>query len=262
MSKELVRQETTIINGAKVRVIINDDDIKFVAKDVVEGVGAVWKGSASISHIPDDFRGVTSVQTPSGIQQMTVLTEAGVNMYLFRSDMPAAIPFQRVLASEIIPSIRKYGVYATPVTIESMLADPDFAIQTFQKLKEERLLRIEAEQKAEASRKELEVAQPTLEFHKHLTINKVNMRISAFAKILTGDGIQIGPKQLLEFMRSIGLMQKKGTEPIQKAINDGLMDLEPILINNKWIYKPVITPSGCQFILSKITRKCDIDDLL
>lgn len=150
---------TFIFSGKEVRVVGTPEIPMFVAKDIVDAVSAVWNGSAAISHIPDDFKGVRSVLTPSGEQKMLCLTEAGLNMYLFRSDKPAALPFQRKIAEEVLPSIRKHGVFATPQTIESMLADPDFAIQTFQKLKEERTRRIAAEEEAGRAKQSLQAEE-------------------------------------------------------------------------------------------------------
>ena len=54
--------------------------------------------------------------------------------------------FQALVADEIIPSIRKHGMYATPITLDTMIADPDFAIGLLTNLKEERAARLKAEQ--------------------------------------------------------------------------------------------------------------------
>ena len=56
-----------------------------MAKDLVEAVGATWTGHA-LDHIPGKYQGMVSVTTPRGPQNMTTLAEAGMNMYLFRSD--------------------------------------------------------------------------------------------------------------------------------------------------------------------------------
>ncbi|GAD09189.1 prophage antirepressor [Gluconobacter frateurii NBRC 103465] len=95
-----------------VRTAIVHGEAVWIAKDVAEGLGYIWKGSASIKHIPDEWRGITSVQTPSGDQDMTYLTEAGLFFFLNRSDKPKALPFQKWVAGEVIPSIRKTGAYS------------------------------------------------------------------------------------------------------------------------------------------------------
>ena len=51
-----------------VRVVENGGELFFVAKDVAEALEYTWKGIATINHIPEEWRGVYSVQTPSGEQ--------------------------------------------------------------------------------------------------------------------------------------------------------------------------------------------------
>ena len=136
---EMPVQETGIVqiarpigiefNGRTVRMVPGDDPV-FVAKDLVEAVGATWKGDQTLAHIPADFRGVTSVVTPSGVQQMVTLTEAGANMYLFRSDKPAALPWQRHLAEDVLPSIRKTGRYEAPGAKPAVI-DPTSVLLAF-----------------------------------------------------------------------------------------------------------------------------------
>lgn len=59
----------------------------------------------------------------------------------------AAEKFQAKVADEIIPSIRKHGLYATDNVIDQILDNPDFGIELLTKLKEERAARVEAERK-------------------------------------------------------------------------------------------------------------------
>jgi prophage antirepressor-like protein len=130
----------------EIRTVIKDGEPWFVAKDIAERLGYVWNGIQRISHIPEEWRGVTSVVTPFGNQEMSVISEQGLYFFLNRSDKPSALPFQKWIAGEIIPSIRKHGAYMTPDTIEKALTNPDFIIQLATKLKEEQQKRIEAEQ--------------------------------------------------------------------------------------------------------------------
>ena len=63
------------------------------------------------------MEGVSSVLTPSGTQNMAVLSEQGLYFFLGRSDITAALAFQKWVAGEVLPSIRKSGAYrATPKT--------------------------------------------------------------------------------------------------------------------------------------------------
>lgn len=86
----------------------------FVAKDVARALNYQWKGIASIRHVPEEWRGVTSVQTPSGEQEMLTLSEPGLYFFLGRSDKPGALPFQKWLAGEVLPTLRKTGRYEMP----------------------------------------------------------------------------------------------------------------------------------------------------
>jgi len=103
----------------EVRTTIHNGEIAFVAKDVAERLGIDWKGkSGTLPHIPEEWTGVQSVQTPSGTQAMVVLTEQGLYFFLARSDKPLALPFQKWIAGEVIPSIRKTGKYSLPTTTQ------------------------------------------------------------------------------------------------------------------------------------------------
>lgn len=101
--------------STSVRVVPGPDgEPRWVAKDVAEALGYAWNGTARIEHVPGKWRGVTSVVTPSGQQEMAFLSEQGLYFFVCRSDKPAALPFQEWLAGDVLPSIRKTGAYHTP----------------------------------------------------------------------------------------------------------------------------------------------------
>lgn len=97
-----------------IRVLNLDGAPWFVAKDVAEALEYSWKGKGTIGHIPEEWRGVCSVQTPSGIQEMATLSEPGLWFFINRSDKPKALPFQKWVAGEVLPSIRQTGSYGLP----------------------------------------------------------------------------------------------------------------------------------------------------
>jgi len=98
----------------EVRTVVIDGEPWFVAKDVAEVLGYTWNGTQRIEHVPEEWRGVTSVVTPSGNQNMAILSEPGLYFFLNRSDKEPALPLQKLVAGEILPSIRKKGFYAAP----------------------------------------------------------------------------------------------------------------------------------------------------
>lgn len=102
-------------DGREIRVVDIDGSPNIVAKDVAEALDYEWNGSARISHVPDEWKGVTSVVTPRGPQEMAVLTEQGLYFFLGRSDKQKALPFQKWIAGDVLPTIRKTGSYSAPV---------------------------------------------------------------------------------------------------------------------------------------------------
>lgn len=86
----------------------------FVAKDVASLLGYQWSGIRTIQHVPEEWRGVESVSTPSGDQEMWLLSEYGLYFFLNRSDKPGALPFQKWLAGEVLPTLRRTGTYTMP----------------------------------------------------------------------------------------------------------------------------------------------------
>ena len=85
----------------------------FAFKDVALSLGYQWNGASRIAHVPEEWRRVTSVVTLRGdAQDMQILSEQGLYFFVARSDKPAALPFQRWLAGEVLPSLRRTGRYA------------------------------------------------------------------------------------------------------------------------------------------------------
>lgn len=78
-------------------------------------------------------------------RQMYVINESGLYSLIFGSKLESAQKFKHWVTSEILPSIRKNGIYATDKVIDDILNNPDFGIELLTKLKEERAARVEAE---------------------------------------------------------------------------------------------------------------------
>lgn len=110
--------------GHAVRVVTDDaGELWFVAMDVAETLGYSWQSNV-IAHVPSDWKGVKPINTPGGKQQMTVLTEQGLYFFLARSDKPNALPFQRWMAGDVLPSIRRTGSFAAPGAAQPSALEP------------------------------------------------------------------------------------------------------------------------------------------
>jgi anti-repressor protein len=236
----------------KVRIVIVDDQPCFVAKDIVEAVGAIWSGITRIQHVPEEWRGVTSVVTSSGIQEMQYLTESGLYFYLARSDKPAALPFQKKVAGEVLPMIRKFGVYMTKEKIEEILFNPDLIIGIAQNLKNEQA-------KCKALEAKVEADKPKVAFAESVEASITSILIGDLAKLIKQNGYDIGQRRLFEWLRQNGYLMKNGDShnmPTQKAMNAGLFEVKERTIYNpdgSWLITRTtkVTGKGQIFFINK-----------
>lgn len=161
-------------------------------------------------------------ETPLGVQRETFLvTEAGLYEVIIRSDKPEAKAFRRWVTSEVLPSIRKHGMYATPATIEEMIANPDIIIQLATTLKEERQRRAQAEAEVEAQR-------PVAALGKAIETAEGDLTPSAFGKILSKTIKNMGPNKFCKWLLDNNFAFRNGQGkiiPMQDAVNRGILIL-------------------------------------
>lgn len=128
-----------------VRTIIIDGEPWFAGKDVAASLGYKDTSDALKKHVADEDK-LTRCFTDSGQnRKMYVINESGLYSLIFGSKLESAQKFKHWVTSEILPSIRKNGIYATDKVIDDILNNPDFGIELLTKLKEERAARVEAE---------------------------------------------------------------------------------------------------------------------
>ena len=97
-------------NGNNVRTVERNGDIWFVAKDVCD-ILEHSNSRMAVQNLDDDEKGVSKVYTPSGEQDMTVISESGVYTLVLRSNKPEAKNFSRWVRKEVLPTIRRTGAY-------------------------------------------------------------------------------------------------------------------------------------------------------
>jgi anti-repressor protein len=120
----------------QIRTVVDEQGNPWwVAKDVCTGLGYSRFDSNLLGNVPEEWKGTKPIRTPGGEQDMLCLSEQGLYFFLARSDKPSAFPFQKWIAGDVIPSIRKHGMYATPQTVEQLIADPDTIITILQEIK-------------------------------------------------------------------------------------------------------------------------------
>lgn len=107
----------------------------FVGKDVAEVLGYERPTKAIADRVDSEDKDEIPIQDSIGRMQKTpVINESGLYSLILSSKLPTAKKFKRWVTSEVLPSIRKTGMYAT----DELLNNPDLAIKAFTALKEER----------------------------------------------------------------------------------------------------------------------------
>ena len=196
----------------------------FAAKDVARALGYTSTNMATVFQaVPAEWKGSNPIATPGGMQELLMVAEPGLYFFLGRSDKPGALPFQKWLAGEVLPSIRRHGVYATPQTIEAMLGDPDTTIKILTALKEERAQRQALEARAEADR-------PKVVFAESIEVARTSILVGEMAKLIKqATGHDIGQNRFFEWLRDHGYLHKSGSQrnmPTQRSIDAEWMEIK------------------------------------
>lgn len=186
--------QTFNFNNATLRTLTDENgDPWFVAKDICNILGHS-NVSMALDRIDDDERAKFNLGRQG---ETNIVNEAGLYSLVLTSRKPEAREFKRWVTHEVLPSIRKHGIYATETTIDQILANPDFGIKLLTSLKEERAKRIEAENQV----KELEPKAKALD---DFTNVPETLLVREAAKLLSNAGTPIGEKELREWLSQHG----------------------------------------------------------
>ena len=226
--------------GNEVRTVQKGSEILWVLKDVC-GILGIEKYRDAATRLDDDEREPVLVDTLGGRQEMIAVTESGLYSIILLSRKPEAKKFKRWVTHEVLPTIRKHGAYVTPAKLEELMNDPDSWIKVLTALKEER---------AAKERLQLEATEnkPKVIFADAVSVSEGTILIGELAKILKGNGIEIGQNRLFEKLRRDGyLIKRKGTDynaPTQRAMDLGLFRVK----------ETAITHSDGHVTISKTTK--------
>ena len=101
-----------IFDAQPIRVIERSGDPWFVAADCAHALEYASAKDFVRGLDPED-RDRHIVPTPSGDQEMTIVSEGGLYTALVRARTERAKPFRRWVTHEVLPAIRRTGTYAT-----------------------------------------------------------------------------------------------------------------------------------------------------
>jgi len=227
--------------GKDVRTIQRNGETWWVLKDVCD-VLDLSNARMIADRLEEDDVSLAYVTDSIGRQQQTnIVNESGLYNVILRSDKPEAKKFKRWVTHDVLPQIRRHGAYITTSKLEEIMNDPDAWIKLLTALKEER---------QEKERFKLQAAEnkPKVVFADAVSVSEGTILIGELAKILKGNGIDIGQNRLFERLRQDGfLIKRKGTDynaPTQKAMELGLFRVK----------ETAITHSDGHVTISKTTK--------
>nr|DAW46113.1 MAG TPA: repressor domain protein [Caudoviricetes sp.] len=222
----------------QVRTVEIDGAMWFVGKDVAEVLGYSNPRDALAKHVDDEDRNTVAIRDGKGNPNQTIINESGLYSLILSSKLPTAKEFKRWVTSEVLPTIRKHGAYATPETLEEMLANPANMIKVLETLQQEQAARRKLEAQAEEDK-------PKVLFANSVEAATTSILVGDMAKLLRQNGLEIGQKRMFEYLRNNGYLIKQRGEsynmPTQRSLERGWMEIKE---------STVVQPNGS----TRITR--------
>lgn len=161
---------------------------------------------------------------------MNVVNEPGLYSLILGSRKPQAKVFKRWIVHEVIPSIRKHGMYATDEFMAQVLDDPDRFVELLTAYRDERKARRALEEKAKLD-------APKVHFAEAVEASDQSILIGELAKLLRQNGFEIGQNRLFERLRDGNYLCSAPGErwnmPTQRSMERGLFE-----IKERVLYKP------------------------
>ena len=172
----------------------------FVGKDVAEVLGYSNPQKAIRDHVDEEDRTVNESFTVNGTM-VTLINESGFYSAVLGSKLPTAKQCKRWVTSEVLPAIRKTGMYAA----DELLNNPDLAIKAFTALKEEREHRKALETENALQKQQIAELQPKASYYDVVLNCKDLLSITEIAKDYGKSGTWLNKK-----LHELGVQFKQG----------------------------------------------------
>lgn len=238
----------------QIRVVERDGEPWFVAVDIC-GALDIANSRDALTRIDEDEKGVALTDTLGGAQEVAVVNEPGLYSLVLGSRKSEARAFKRWITHDVIPAIRKTGMYATPATVEAMLANPDTMIQVLQAFKDEREQRLALETRVVAD-------APKVAFADAVETSTDSCLVGQLAKIIRQNGYEIGANRLFEYLRKEGYLCRAGSNrnmPTQRSMEAGWFEVKESVLENpdgsiRVVRTPKVTGKGQIYFVNKFLR--------
>lgn len=238
----------------QIRVVERDGEPWFVAVDIC-GALDIANSRDALTQIDEDEKGVALTDTLGGAQEVAVVNEPGLYSLVLGSRKSEARAFKRWITHDVIPAIRKTGMYATPATVEAMLANPDTMIQVLQAFKDEREQRLALEIRVVAD-------APKVAFADAVETSTDSCLVGQLAKIIRQNGYEIGANRLFEYLRKDGYLCRVGSNrnmPTQRSMEAGWFEVKESVLENpdgsiRVVRTPKVIGKGQIYFVNKFLR--------
>lgn len=254
MGADLIRHA---FRGQAVRFITDEHgEPWFVAKDVTTILG-IANGRDALGRVDPDGVGTTDVIDSMGrTQQASTVNEGGLYELIFMSRRPEAREFRRWVTTEVLPSIRRTGVYsATPAVDISTPAGVVAMAEQF--LATARAL-VESQERVAYLEPRAQVADDLLDASGDVSVGDA-------ANVLTRAAVPVGERRLFEVLADLGWLYRGGDSRWhvkQAAIETGRMSALPqthyhprtgdVVVDAP---QPRVTPKGIAYLLRHLTQR-------
>ncbi|HDE7948569.1 TPA: phage antirepressor [Staphylococcus aureus] len=236
-----------------VRTLTVDGEPYFVGNDVAQILGYEDYRGAINKKVDTEDKLRSQIDHAGQKRSVTLINESGLYSLIFSSKLESAKRFKRWVTSDVLPAIRKHGIYATDNVIEQTLKDPDYIITVLTEYKKEKEQNLLLQQ-------QVEVNKPKVLFADSVAGSDNSILVGELAKILKQNGVDIGQNRLFKWLRNNGYLIKKSGEsynlPTQKSMDLKILDIKKRIINNpdgssKVSRTPKVTGKGQQYFVNK-----------
>lgn len=235
----------------ELRTLIIEDEPWFAGKDIAQALGYKNYKDALITHVDESDKRGSEIATPGGNQTLTFVNESGLYSLILSSKLPQAKDFKQWVTKEVLPNIRKHGMYATSDTIAKIKEDPNFLIGLLQALQEE-------QEKSKSLLLENSKLKPMAEFGKAVHDSTGCYDMAEAAKYLQEHGCRIGRNRLFKELLSKNYIYKNDhgyNVPTQYPVAQGYFILKTGAVISTpsgeiVSQKTLVTPRGLKWLLS------------
>lgn len=252
-------------NGKNIRTLTINHQPYFIGNDAAIILGYSDYRHAVVNHVNDEDKLRVRIDHAGQNREMTAINESGLYDLIFDASRQSKNPevrenarkFRHWVTSEVLPAIRKHGVYMTDEKAYDITHDRSGAVLAD-------LLQQAADQ---LKAKDVQIAEmkPKALFADAVSTSNTSILIGQLAKILKQNGVDTGQNRLFAWMRANGYLGKRGdnyNKPTQKSMELGLMEVKERTVNNpdgsiRVTITTKITGKGQQYFINKLMEEAN-----